>query len=184
MESNFQFLVKDPDTQVLFDTAKDIEDLYAAGKFSNELESIRKIVEHVARQLLDLNYVAMDNRSSFNDCLREIRVKGLAPTDILQDFYNLKGVGNSAAHTLQKYSKSEALDALKKMYDILVWFGGLYMDEKPESEFIEPKERNLFKTTAERKVIYVQRRSVSMTMRSENDKIVVPIKVLLSNGML
>ena len=156
MESNFQFLVKDPDTQVLFDTAKDIEDLYAAGKFSNELESIRKIVEHVARQLLDLNYVAMDNRSSFNDCLREIRVKCLAPTDILQDFYNLKGVGNSAAHTLQKYSKSEALDALKKMYDILVWFGGLYMDEKPESEFIEPKERNLFKTTAERKVIYVQ----------------------------
>lgn len=156
MESNFQFLVKDPDTQVLFDTAKDIEDLYAAGKFSNELESIRKIVEYVARQLLDLNYVAMDNRSSFNDCLREIRVKGLAPTDILQDFYNLKGVGNSAAHTLQKYSKSEALDALKKMYDILVWFGGLYMDEKPESEFVEPKERNLFKTTAERKVIYVQ----------------------------
>ena len=27
-------------------------------------------------------------------------------------------------------------------------------------------------------------RSVSITMRSENDKIVVPIKVLLSNGML
>lgn len=156
MESNFQFLVKDPDTQVLFDTAKDIEDLYATGKFSNELESIRKVVEYVARQLLDLNYVAMNDRSTFNDCLSEIRVKGLAPNDILQDFYDLKGAGNSAAHTLQKYSKHEALDALKKMYDILVWFGGLYMDEEPESEFIEPKERNLYKTTAERKVIYVQ----------------------------
>ena len=156
MESNFQFLVKDPDTQVLFDTAKDIEDLYATGKFSNELESIRKVVEYVARQLLDLNYVAMDDRSTFNDCLSEIRIKGLAPNDILQDFYDLKGAGNSAAHTLQKYSKHEALDALKKMYDILVWFGGLYMDEEPDSEFIEPKESNPFKTTAERKVIYVQ----------------------------
>ena len=156
MESNFQFLVKEYDTQVLFDTAKDAEDLYAMGKFSNELESLRKISEKVARKLLDLNYVAMDNRSTFNDCLREIDKRGLAPNDVLQDLYDLKGVGNSAAHTLQKYSKSEALDALKKMYDILVWFGGLYMDEKPESEFIEPKERNLFKTTAERKVIYVQ----------------------------
>ncbi len=156
MESNFQFLVKDPDTQVLFDTAKDIEDLYATGKFSNELESIRKVVEYVARQLLDLNYVAMNDHSTFNDCLSKIRVKGLAPNDILQDFYDLKGVGNSAAHTLQKYSKHEALDALKKMYDILAWFGGLYMDEEPDSEFIEPKERNLYKTTAERKVIYVQ----------------------------
>ena len=128
MESNFQFLVKEYDTQVLFDTAKDAEDLYAMGKFSNELESLRKISEKVARKLLDLNYVAMDNRSTFNDCLREIDKRGLAPNDVLQDLYDLKGVGNSAAHTLQKYSKSEALDALKKMYDILVWFGGLYMD--------------------------------------------------------
>lgn len=40
MKSNFQFLVNEPDTQILFDTAKDAEDLYAMGKFSNELESL------------------------------------------------------------------------------------------------------------------------------------------------
>lgn len=155
MKSNFQFLVNEPDTQILFDTAKDAEDLYAMGKFSNELESLRKIAENVARQLLDLNYVSMGDRSTFNDCLREIDKQGLAPREVLQDLYDLKGSGNSAAHTLHKYSKSEALTALKKMFDVLVWFGGLYMDEKPESEFFEPKD-GLFKTTADRKVIYVQ----------------------------
>ena len=155
MKSNFQFLVNEPDTQILFDTAKDAEDLYAMGKFSNELESLRKIAENVARQLLDLNFVSMGDRSTFNDCLREIDKHGLAPREVLQDLYELKGSGNSAAHTLHKYSKSEALTALRKMYDVLVWFGGLYMDEKPESEFFEPKD-GLFKTTADRKVIYVQ----------------------------
>lgn len=155
MKSNFQFLVNEPDTQILFDTAKDAEDLYAMGKFSNELESLRKIAENVARQLLDLNYVSIGDRSTFNDCLREIDKQGLAPREVLQDLYDLKGSGNSAAHTLHKYSKSEALTALKKMFDVLVWFGGLYMDEKPESEFFEPKQE-LFKTTADRKVIYVQ----------------------------
>lgn len=155
MKSNFQFLVNEPDTQILFDTAKDAEDLYAMGKFSNELESLRKIAENVARQLLDLNFVSMGDRSTFNDCLREIDKHGLAPREVLQDLYDLKGSGNSAAHTLHKYSKSEALTALRKMYDVLVWFGGLYMDEKPESKFFEPKD-GLFKTTADRKVIYVQ----------------------------
>lgn len=155
MKSNFQFLVKEPDTQILFDTAKDAEDLYAMGKFSNELESLRKIAENVARQLLDLNYVSMSDRSTFNDCLREIDKRNLAPQEILQDLYDLKGSGNSAAHTLHKYSKREALAALKKMYDILAWFGGLYMDEKPESKFFEPR-RELYQTTADRKVIYVQ----------------------------
>ena len=29
MKSNFQFLLNEPDTQILFDTAKDAEDLYA-----------------------------------------------------------------------------------------------------------------------------------------------------------
>lgn len=119
MKSNFQFLVNEPDTRILFDTAKDAEDLYAMGKFSNELESLRKIAENVARQLLDLNYVSIGDRSTF-DCLREIDKQGLAPREVLQDLYDLKGSGNSAAHTLHKYSKSEALTALKKMFDVLV----------------------------------------------------------------
>lgn len=47
MKSNFEFLNKDMDTQVLFEEASNAEDLYTIGKFSNEFESIRKIIEAV-----------------------------------------------------------------------------------------------------------------------------------------
>ena len=66
MKSNFTFLEKDQDTQTWFDTAKDAEDLYALGKFSNELESIRKVIENVARTILDLEFVSMGEHSTFN----------------------------------------------------------------------------------------------------------------------
>lgn len=107
MKSNFTFLEDNFETQDLYDTAKDAEDLYTFGKFANEYESIRKIAENVARMLLDLNYVSMDERSTFNDCLREIKHRQLATVNIINIFYRLKNTGNSAAHTLHKYSKQE-----------------------------------------------------------------------------
>lgn len=90
MASNFTFLEKDFDTQKFYDTAKDAEDLYSIGKFANEYESIRKIAENVARILLDLNYISISERSTFNDCLREIKLYRLADKEILDIFYNLK----------------------------------------------------------------------------------------------
>ena len=156
MQSNFDFLNNDQDTQILYDTAKDVEDLYTMGKFSNEFESIRKVVENVARQLLDLEFVQVGERSSFNDCLREITERGLTTQQVLSDFYSLKGSGNTAAHTLKKYTKSEALDGLARMYHILVWFANTYMDAHQDmAAFTEPKEDPLYQT-AERKLIYVQ----------------------------
>lgn len=156
MESNFQFLLQDQDTQVLYDTVHAAEQLYTMGMFDNELESLRKVAENVARQLLDLNYVAMREHSTFNDCLREIRNRQLTPSKIVQDFYDLKGSGNGAAHTLHKYGKGEALNALHQIYNILVWFGKMYMDEEVSGKFFEPKREELYKTTADRKLIYVQ----------------------------
>ncbi|MCW1908912.1 Eco57I restriction-modification methylase domain-containing protein [Lactiplantibacillus paraplantarum] len=156
MTSNFEFLTKDPDTQILYDTAKNAENLYAMGMFSNEFESIRKVMEHVARQILDFNYVQMDNRSSFNDCLRKIQSEQLVSPQILNDFYSLKGNGNKAAHTLGKYSKGESLDGLMKMHGILVWYANSYMDDNQDiNNFVEPKKEKLYQT-AERKLIYVQ----------------------------
>lgn len=158
MESNFTFLEDNFETQDLYDTAKDAEDLYAFGKFANEYESIRKIAENVARMLLDLNYVSIDKRSTFNDCLREIKRHQLADHDIIDTFYHLKNTGNSAAHTLHKYSKQEGLNGLKGMYKLLVWFVNNYTDDQPSFEnFVEPKWTNeLYKTADSRKVIYVQ----------------------------
>jgi hypothetical protein len=158
MKSNFAFLENNFETQDLYDTAKDAEDLYTFGKFANEYESIRKIAENVARMLLDLNYVSMDERSTFNDCLREIKHQRLADANIIDIFYRLKNTGNSAAHTLHKYSKQEGLSGLKDMYTLLVWFVNNYTDEQLAFEdFTEPKGINeLYKTTNSRKVIYVQ----------------------------
>lgn len=157
MKSNFTFLEKDQDTQTWFDTAKDAEDLYALGKFSNELESIRKVIENIARTILDLEFVSMDDRSTFNDCLREIKYRRLVDRNVLQAFYDLKGVGNSAAHTLHKYNKSEALIALKKMDLILVWYMNKYTDEHPSTDsFNEPQQNEDLYQTASRKLIYVQ----------------------------
>lgn len=157
MKSNFTFLEKDQDTQTWFDTAKDAEDLYALGKFSNELESIRKVIENVARTILDLEFVSMGEHSTFNDCLREIKYRRLVDRDVLEALYDLKGVGNSAAHTLHKYNKSEALTALKKMDLILVWYMNKYTDEHPNTDsFKEPQRNEDLYQTASRKLIYVQ----------------------------
>lgn len=157
MASNFAFLEHNIDTQDFYDTAKNAEDLYAIGKFDNEYESIRKVAENVARMLLDLNYVSMGERSTFNDCLREIKHHHLAGQEILDTFYQLKNTGNSAAHTLHKFTKSEGLQGLRQLYTLLVWFTNTITDEQVSPDaFVEPKANSLYKTTDSRKVIYVQ----------------------------
>lgn len=156
MESNFEFLNNDIDTHLLYDAAKDAEELYVLGKFSNEFESIRKIIEKVVLIILDLNYVAVDEYNSLNDNLRILKQKNLVSEEILNLFYQLKLLGNSAAHTLKKYSKSDALEGLKKLYSILIWFTNSYFDgHEKVTNFVEPQHSNLYQT-AERKLIYVE----------------------------
>ena len=156
MESNFEFLNNDIDTHLLYDAAKDAEELYVFGKFSNEFESIRKIIEKVVLIILDLNYVAVDEYNSLNDNLRILKQKNLVSEEILNLFYQLKSLGNSAAHTLKKYSKSDALKGLKKLYSILIWFTNSYFDgHEKVTNFVEPQHSNLYQT-AERKLIYVE----------------------------
>lgn len=68
-------------------------------------------------------------------------------------------MGNSAAHTLHKYTKSEGLKGLRNLYVLLAWFANTYANQKIRFEdFVEPKGlvSNLYKTTNSRKVIYVQ----------------------------
>ncbi len=156
MESNFEFLNNDIDTHLLYDAAKDAEELYVLGKFSNEFESIRKIIEKVVLIILDLNYVAVDEYNSLNDNLRILKQKNLVSEEILNLFYQLKSLGNSAAHTLKKYSKYDALEGLKKLYSILIWFTNSYFDgHEKVTNFVEPQHSNLYQT-AERKLIYVE----------------------------
>lgn len=157
MVSNFAFLERAFETQDLYDTARDVEELYTLGKFANEYESIRKVAENLARMIIDLNFKSVDERSTFNDCLREIKREHLAERQIIDIFYQLKNAGNSAAHTLHKYTKSEGLQGLKQLYILLAWFANNYTDERIALEdFVEPQGNDLYRTTANRKVIYIQ----------------------------
>lgn len=156
MKSNFEFLNKDMDTQVLFEEASNAEDLYIIGKFSNEFESIRKVIEAVVSMVLDYNYVDVNYYSTLNDKLHILNQRNLVDKKILDVLYQLKTVGNSAAHTLNKYSKTQALEGLKKLYEILVWFANSYFDgQESIINFIEPKKTDLYQT-AERKLIYIE----------------------------
>lgn len=156
MKSNFEFLNKDMDSQVLFEEARNAEDLYTIGKFSNEFESIRKIIEAVASMVLDYNYVDVNYYSTLNDKLHILKQRNFVDNKILDALYQLKSVGNSAAHTLNKYSKTQALEGLKKLYEILVWFANSYFDGQENIvNFFEPKQNSLYQT-AERKLIYVE----------------------------
>ncbi|BDR57772.1 Eco57I restriction-modification methylase domain-containing protein [Xylocopilactobacillus apicola] len=155
-KSNFEFLQNNLYTQAYYDTAHDAEDLYADGKFSNEFESIRKVAENVASEILDQEFVEVDDRSTFNDRLRQIKERNLASKEVLDDFYYLKQSGNEAAHTLKKASKEDGYKGLQKMYHILVWFVRTYYDpELKVNKFVEPHQSVTYQT-AERKLIYVQ----------------------------
>lgn len=82
----------------------------------------------------------------------------------MQLFYDIKGPGNVAAHTLDNSSKEDALKALKQLYALFVWFMGAFYDEKIDiTSFNEPEQKDyLYQTTAyqpseaEKNLIYIQ----------------------------
>ena len=78
MKINFTFLEDNFETQDLYDTAKDAEDLYTFGKFANEYESIRKIAENVSRMLLDLNFLSITKTTKNYEDLALINYSCLA----------------------------------------------------------------------------------------------------------
>lgn len=156
MKSNFDFLMNDMDTEELHQKATEIEKMYTQELYTQEISSIRIILENVAQKIVDFNYLKLNGRVSFDDYLRTIKNKQLIDLRILDLFYDLKRIGNKAAHSLDKATEEEGLNALKQLNQILVWFVNEYMDQNEiANNFIEPKSEPLYQT-AERKLIYVQ----------------------------
>ena len=156
MKSNFEFLQKDMDLQEFYARAQNAERSYLARDYAGTFSAIRVIAENVVREALDRSFVEVSKKAQFSECLRAFKYHHVANQKIVDNLYQLKEQGNSAAHTLgNDYTKQETLDGLEKMYDLLVWFANSYcLDAEHHAAFFEP-EGDLYQTT-ERKLIYVQ----------------------------
>lgn len=162
MKSNFDFLNDNELTQQYFVRSNQAEQSYAIGIYPSVLMTVRTIAENIARDVADQNFLDVEH-FTFNDVLTRLKNGAYIDKYALDLFYSIKGPGNAAAHTLNDASKEEALDSLKNLYSLFVWFVGSYYDEKIDiTAFHEPqKEDNLYQTTsytsnAEKNLIYIQ----------------------------
>lgn len=165
MQSNFEFLNKDILTQQYYEKANEAELSYVSQLYSATLVAVRTVAENVAREVADLNYLIIDERDTFDNVLKRLRQGNYINKDsVVKAFYDIKGPGNAAAHTLEKASQEEALKSLKNLYSLCAWFVNTYYDEDVDtSKFKEPKkDQYLYQTTsrptsnAEKNLIYIQ----------------------------
>lgn len=159
MSKNFDFLMIERYTAFLFETANFAEKNYVQGDFEGTLTKTRKIAESITKLILEKEYINLPNRTTFNDALRELK-KIVKENDVIDAFYVIKGIGNSAAHEINSAdaTRENAIKALHQVFTILVWFIHKYVDPDIKTaylEFLEPEAEKLYQT-AERKLIYVQ----------------------------
>ncbi|MCJ2172326.1 Eco57I restriction-modification methylase domain-containing protein [Lactobacillus kefiranofaciens] len=164
MHSNFEFLNKDILTEQFYKRASEAELSYVMGLYSNVLVSVRAVAENIAKDVADQNYLKVGERETFDDILQRLKQGQYISKYALQFFYDIKGSGNVAAHSLQDATQQEGLLALKHLYALAVWFVNDYYDGKVDpTDFREPqKEDYLYQTTtqpvskAEKNLIYIQ----------------------------
>ena len=156
METNFQFLTKNEDTGKYYESCKEAESLYADGHYQSEVVSIRTICENLVKDIMDQEYMDVEERATFNDNLRRLKHGNyIKNEDVLEDLYEIKGDGNSGAHEITSVGKVTGLDNLKKLLHIMSYFARHYYEIKTDiTSFIEPIRTTY--ATSERKLIYIQ----------------------------
>ena len=156
METNFQFLTKNEDTGKYYVSCKEVESLYADGHYQSEVVTIRTICENLVKDIMDQEYMDVEERATFNDNLRRLKHGNyIKNEDVLEDLYEIKGDGNSGAHEITSVGKVTGLDNLKKLLHIMSYFARHYYEIKTDiTSFIEPIRTTY--ATSERKLIYIQ----------------------------
>lgn len=156
METNFQFLTKNEDTGKYYASCKEVESLYAEGHYQSEVVTIRNICENLVKDIMDQEYMDVEERATFNDNLRRLKHGNyIKNEDVLEDLYEIKGDGNSGAHEITSVGKVTGLDNLKKLLHIMSYFARHYYEIKTDiTSFIEPIRTTY--ATSERKLIYIQ----------------------------
>ncbi|MBT8933668.1 Eco57I restriction-modification methylase domain-containing protein [Lactobacillus delbrueckii subsp. bulgaricus] len=159
MKSNFEFLKNEDDLQKYYANAVNAERLYADGYYSEEVINVRKIAEELTKDIMDLEYLQVDERATFNDNLTRLQ-KGAYVTDrAISVFYEVKRSGNVQAHALEETATKESgLKELKNIRYLLADFAHKYYDihvNTSSDEFIEP-ERETNYSSSERRLVYIQ----------------------------
>lgn len=163
MESNFEFLNQDALTRQYYTRATQAELSYVMGIYPGVLTAVRAIAENMARDVADQKYLKLGDRETFDNILKRLKQGAYIDDYALQLFYDIKGPGNVAAHTLENSSKEEALKLLKQLFALTAWFVGAFYDESIDvTSFKEPKKaEHLYQTTtlpssSEKNLIYIQ----------------------------
>ena len=159
MSKNFEFLMVESDTAVLFETANLAEENYTHKDYEGTLTKVRKMAENTVTLVLEKEAIILPNRASFNDKLNEAKLR-ISEQYVVQAFYDIKKLGNLAAHEINssEATQKNALKALNQIFVILVWFVKKYTStdiQMAYMDFLEPEAERLYQA-AERKLIYIQ----------------------------
>ncbi|APP03086.1 Eco57I restriction-modification methylase domain-containing protein [Lactobacillus delbrueckii] len=158
MKSNFEFLKNEDDLQKYYANAVRAEMLYARGLYSEEVVNVRKIAEQLARDIMDLEYLQVDDRSTFNDNLGRLKRSAYITDRAINVFYEVKRSGNVQAHALEETAtKDTGLTELKNIWFLLTEFANKYYDAHVDtkSKFKEPEMETDY-SSSERRLVYIQ----------------------------
>ena len=75
MSKNFEFLMVESDTAVLFETANLAEENYTHKDYEGTLTKVRKMAENTVTLVLEKEAIILPNRASFNDKLNEAKLR-------------------------------------------------------------------------------------------------------------
>ncbi|WP_332375671.1 Eco57I restriction-modification methylase domain-containing protein [Lactococcus cremoris] len=159
MSKNFEFLMVEADTAVLFETANLAEKNYTHKDYEGTLTKVRKLAEEAVSLVLEKEAIILPSRTNFNNKLNEAKLR-ISEQYIIQAFYDIKKLGNLAAHEVNtaEATQENALKALNHIFVILVWFVKKYTStdiQMAYMDFLEPEAERLYQA-AERKLIYIQ----------------------------
>lgn len=86
---------------------------------------LRQLAELLGKEIAARHAILPKGRTSFDDVLSQLKLSGVLPKSAAEVFYHVKRVGNAAAHE-NLGSADEALQALKMMRAVSVWFHQVY----------------------------------------------------------
>lgn len=159
MESNFSFLAQWSDMKGYVATLSSAEDEYTRQNYDTVAITLRRAAENLLKD--ELNKRSLNSNHTFYDNLKTAQARSLFDSSVIDSFFKIKNVGNSAAHNLSSTNQKDAFDVLKSAFFLFVTVANKEKKFDVQSvKFAKPKADAFSLSTnyptTERKVIYIQ----------------------------